>query len=174
MTTQQQDHTPERAAEVLKPIDGFLWHSGGGVNLARVNFSDDVYDGPHVLVSDAQDTLGSETPPGWYVGFYRGDGDDQVGAIVAREPEQLVSAVKGYRDGWRVQIKHEDEEGGQAIGPLFIYRSVDPADDVDHSPLVGGGFGVLFHMDRDNWITESQARAIAEQIGGAGSKVEVI
>lgn len=173
MTTTTNEFTPERAAEVLQPVGGFLWHSGGGINLARVNFGK-AEDGPFVLVSESVDTVGPDTPPGWYVGYYKEEDDDVAGAIVVREPEQLVSAVKGYRDGWRVQIKHEDEEGGQAIGPLFIYRLVDPADEVDHAPLVGGGFGVLFHQDRDNWITESQAQAIAEQISGPGSEVEVI
>lgn len=103
MTTTDLDYTPERAVEVLSPDGGYLWHSGGGIMLARVDFAAErpAEDWPYVLVNDARDVLG-EDAEGWYIGFYpsaeEDDASDAARHYIARDPETLRFGVGQYRE----------------------------------------------------------------------------
>lgn len=74
-----------------EPVDAYVWHSGGGIFLARVDLgrtSDvETYDGPHVLICDRHDI---ESKRGLVVGFYRTH-DDEDGWPV---PDDLTTRAR--------------------------------------------------------------------------------
>lgn len=88
------DFSPESAVVHLGP-PAYLWHSGGGIMLGRVDF-----DGErHILISDSADDDGGE---GWLVGYYEADdGREWDGHGLAVTPDALREVVGRFREGRR-------------------------------------------------------------------------
>jgi hypothetical protein len=91
-------YSPEAAVAALGgDSEGwYLWHSGGGIMLARTEIflgDPEPDDPPHIMVSEGE----GEAAQGWLVCLYANSEDDGNRCVIVKDAHALRTAVAAFR-----------------------------------------------------------------------------